>query len=260
MKKRILFLMTLSATISFAQDEAEASYTRLKNSLGIDYRFESFNDQNIGLTYRRFNSSPYNLRANLNLGSSSFNQIGTLYLGNLLIYETFDSATPFIGVPSISYARSSYQKIELGVERILSVRNLNFIVGVDGTIGHYSTNRYHAVYSVEEVPVTQNGKTYSQYQIVNKDSSTFYSELNSIVEERNFLTLGVNLRLGFKLDLGNRFFATGFMNYNIESKFLVKESDKYKNEDYKEHIPSQATSSRFTSGNFYYTLGLNYRF
>ncbi len=258
MKKFLAISFAFISINSFSQTGENYVLNPTKNSFGLDYRFENFRGPNIGLTYRRYFESSYNLRANFSLGSND-NFSGFWNNGNLLIHETNDSAIPLIGVHPNNSRSTSYQRIELGLEKQLSVWKINFIAGIDLFAGHKVMYEYNSVSQMEEVQTVQNGILYKQYQIVGIDSNIFDNSLNRLDAQQNYLLLGANFRFGTKINLSNRLFTTAFLSYRLEQNLLINERIDYNNETYKEHMPKFSGGNYF-SANWFYSIGLNYRF
>ena len=126
-------------------------------------------------------------------------------------------------------------------------------------VGHRVTNTFDRVVQAELVTVQKNGKAYQQYQAKTDSNSFPFDDLNYLNSRYNYLTVGANLRAGFKVDISKRLFATAFLGYRFQQNILMKESFVYQTEFYKEHIPSEASSSFFTVNSFS-SIGIHYRF
>ena len=252
----LLFILIVFSSLVYSQNGNDS----LNNSIGLDYRFGGSNSPNIGVTYRRsLLKSPFVLRANFNIGSIDY-QFNNLSYGNdLYIYQTNDSAIPLIGVNSLASRSTSYQRIELGLERNVKIWRFNLIAGADVIVGHSVTNTFDRVVQAELTTVEKNGKIYQQYQ-AKMDSNSFpFDDLNHLSVRYNYLTVGANLRAGFKIDITKKLFATAFLGYRFQQNILMKESFNYRNDSYKEHIPTKSSNS-FFSVNSFSSIGIHYKF
>ncbi len=263
MKKILVLLIFLSSSIAYSQIE-EITKTKVSvNSIGLDYRFEGGLSPNIGITYRRFfKESKYNLRANLSLGGNNLYSDQSWYPytgGNFLIYNTGDSNTPIIGVTETVYQNTAYQRIEIGVEKETRLWRLNFISGLDFTIGHRVSNRYGRITEVELTEVEQNGFKYNQYGPKSSDSTFPNDDLNYLNSTYNSITVGANFRGGFKTNISRRLYATAFIGVRAQGQFLIREKFDFKNESYKDHLPIKQGGNSFNFDTFA-SLGLHYRF
>ncbi len=226
-----------------------------KNSFGLDLGLANANP-NFGLTYRRFSEdSKYNLRINFNLGETTNNWY---YNSNdYLFFHTNDTATPLIGVSRNNNQYGNYQKLEIGVEKYFSVWKLNLIWGIDATVGHRRYETYQTVIEAGIDTIEQNGFNYFDYGPA--DNEMFWEDLNNLNTVYNYVTGGVNLRLGFKLNISQQFYFTSFLTLASELELIVKENYYYKSELYKEHLVAARGANTF---NIYslINVGVHYRF
>ena len=263
MKKHLVLVLSVVSALSYSQVEEITEVKTLKNSIGIDYRFEGGLSPNIGVTYRRFfEKSRYNLRTNFSIGSNNLYSDQSWYpysSGNFLIYNTGDSSTPMIGVTEAVYQTNSYQRLEIGIEKESRLWKLNFISGADFTIGHRVSNSHGRITEVELTEIEQNGFKYYGYGPKSSDSTFPDTDLNYLSSTYNYFTFGANLRAGFKADLSNKLYATAFIGIRFESHIIVREKFEYKNELYKEHLPNRQGGSTFNFDTFA-SIGLHYRF
>jgi hypothetical protein len=256
-------IVCLSVNRFTQYDENTTETKSKKNSIGFEHRFEGGISPNIGITYRRFfDDSKYNLRANFSIGSvesfsSQFAYPG--FAGNALIYSTGDSSTPLIGVSETVYYNQSYQRLEIGLERNTKFWGLNFISGADFTLGHTRSARYGRITEVELQQIEQNGFIYNQYGAKDSDSTLPFEDLNYLNSTYNSLNAGLNLRAGVMVDISKRLYATAFIGIRASGQFLIKETFDYKNDLYKEHLPTRSSVDFFNFDTFA-SLGLNYRF
>jgi hypothetical protein len=246
-----LVLIIASSSTGYSQIDQNSK----KNSVGLDFGLGNGNP-NFGITYRRFSSdSKYNLRANFNLGET--NNYWNYGLNDYMFFNTNDTATPLIAVSRNRNGFGNYQKLEIGVEKLFSVWKLNLIWGVDATIGYkrYETNQNIIEAGMDTI--VQNGFTYFDYGVANNESP--WDKLNEINSVYNYLTGGLNLRLGFKLNISPQFYFTSFVTFASELQLIVKEDYYIKSMLYKEHL---VVSRGGNSSNFYslVNLGVHYTF
>lgn len=257
-KLSLTLALLISITIEVFAHLGPDSTTR---SLGLEYRFESGYSPNVGLTYKKIRSNPnHSLKLSVFVGSRDLGLSNRfLYQGNnMLIYKTKDSAVPYLGVNTNLYGSTSYQRIEIGVERKFSVWKLNLIGGVDGILGHRYYTSYGRVVEAELEQTIQNGIVYERYGIKNQDS-LLGQDLNYLNTSRNYVTFGVNARLGFLVNISKRLYASAFIGYRFEQRIKVRERFDYKNDQYKEHLPSEKGNDFFSIDGFS-SIGVHYRF
>lgn len=258
MKYFLVSILVLVGVVSYSQIEETPEIGPIKNSLGAEHRIENFRSSNFVITYRRYFESPYNFKASLNVGGRN-NSDGTLINGDLMVHETNDSLIPLVGISDRDYYRNAYQRLELGIEREFSLWNLNFIVGVDGFIGHLVSNEGNIVWQAEEGVVEQDGIFYKQYQVVNIFGSQSDNTLNQLDAQRNYLLFGGNINFGLKVNFSEKVYATGFTSYRIQQNLLMREENSYSSEQYKEYLPARVGGNS-TDSRWFYSIGLHYKF
>lgn len=251
MKKVIVFALVFAIS-QFGYSQVDENYK--KHSIGLDLGLQGGNP-NFGITYRKFSQdSKYNLRANFNLGETHnywYNESN-----HYKFFNTNDTAVPLIGISKNSNGFGNYQKLEIGVEKSFSVWKLNLIWGVDATVGH---RRYQTFQNIVEAgidTVEENGFTYFNY---GRSTDIPWESLNELNTVFDYVTGGVNLRLGFKLNISQQFYFTSFLTLASELQLIVKENYYYKSDLYKEHLVVRRGGDTF---NFYSSLnvGIHYRF
>lgn len=257
-KLSLTLVLIIGIAIEVSAHQGPDSTTR---SLGLEYRFESGYSPNVGLTYKKIGSNPRNsIKVSVFVGSRDLGGANRfLYQGtNMLIYKTKDSAIPYLGVNTNLYGSTSYQRIEIGIERKFKVWKLNLISGVDGILGHRYYTSYGRVVEAELEQTIKNGIVYERYGIKNQDS-LLGQDINYLNTSRNYLTFGVNARLGFLVNISRRLYASAFIGYRFEQRIKFRERFDYKNSQYKEHLPIEKGSDFFSVDGFS-SVGLHYRF
>lgn len=251
------FLLITFSTLSFSQIEAAPIKKEKKNSVGIEIRNEYGFTPNVALSYRRFfENSKYNFNANFAIGQSDrFRYRGD----NSKFYRTGDSLIPLIGVSQSNFNSSSYQTLELGIERKIKIWKLNFIAGVEGFIGHRSNSSTGQVYEAELVRTEENGLIYENYE--GKFDSTSLFGLNHLYSNYNSLTFGGNIKIGLVFNVSPRFYLTAITGMRLSSSVLLKQTHDYQSELYKEHLPVYERSKLYYSNfDYFSSIGLNFRF
>lgn len=223
------------------------------NSLGLEVRLEGTNSPNIGMTYRRyFKESKYNLKASFFIGGNNAN----FFNQDPLLFPTSDST--FIGVTTLNNYYSNYQRLEVGLEKKATIWKLDFVVGADLILGHRFSGNNSSVFNVTLQEREQNGLKYYKYDREINDSTGF-EDINYLQITRNHLIAGAGLNLGMFFDISPRLYASAMIGLQFYADFLLKENFFYKNELYKEHLPTTTGISTFNF-NQSFTLGLHYRF
>jgi len=252
----IIWAIVLISNFSNSQKSDEFVTKSNENSLGMDFGLGN-GSPNFGITYRRFFSdSRYNFRANFNLGGlNNFHFVGS---NEYLFFQTNDSIIPLIGVSRNRLVSGNYQRIELGIEKTFAVWKLNLIWGGEVTFGHLRRETYQRVVEGGIDTVEQNGYNYFQYGAV-FDTLNPLGNLNDLNSVYHYFTCGLNVRLGFKLDISPRFYFTSFMTLSSELQMIAQEKYHYSSERYKEHLVV-AKGGNFL--NFYTSInaGIHYRF
>ncbi|MEN8827754.1 MAG: hypothetical protein ABF264_05220 [Flavobacteriales bacterium] len=252
MKNLFVFALLLAF---FQPSYSQIEENQKKNSFGLDLGIGNGNP-NFGMTYRRFSQdSKYNLRVNFNLGGNT--DYGYYGSNDYMFFNTNDTALPLIGVSRNRGGFGNYQRLEIGVEKSFTVWKLNLIWGVDATVGH---RRYEAFQSIIEAgidTIEENGFSYFDYGAANNENP--WENINELNTVFNYVTGGVNLRLGFKLNISPQFYFTSFVTLASELELIVNEDYRFKTELYKEHLVARRGGDSF---NFYTLLnvGVHYKF
>ena len=179
------------------------------------------------------------------------------YSGNYsLIYRTEDSATPYIIASNPRFNTSSFQRIELGIERTLGLKRFDVILGADLNFGHEYYSQLSAIDKAGEAYYPKNDIPY--YRLIAVDSEA-YGSINSLETTLNYFSVGLGLQGGAKFDLFSNLYFTVLTNIRMDAEFIVNEKNEYRNELYKEHLTLRETYSIF---NIYLgvRMGLHYRF
>lgn len=252
MKKIIVFALVF---IIFQLGYSQVDENYKKNSIGLDLGLQGGNP-NFGITYRKFSQdSKYNLRVNFNLGETE----KYWYYGSndYKFFNTNDTTFPMIGISRNGGGFGNYQKLEIGVEKSFSVWKLNLIWGIDATVGHRRYETYQNIIEAGIDTMQENGFTYFDFGAVNNENP--WENLNELNTVFDYVTGGLNLRLGFKLNISQQFYFTSFLTLASELQLIVKENYFYKSELFKEHLVERRGGDTF---NLYSALnvGIHYRF
>lgn len=251
----LIFISSLLLTInSFSQYEEEPKESKksFRNSGGLDFRLKG-NSPNLGITYRRFfKESDYNLKASFVIGGNN----SGFYSNDFLLYPTSDST--FIGVSNNNNYHSNFQKLEIGIEKKVTLWKLDFVVGGDIILGHRNSSNFENVFDVTYQEREQNGLKYYSYERIFNDTSLI-EDYNFLQTTRNNIIAGAGINLGMFFDISPRLYASAMLGLQFYADFNIKERFEYKNEIYKEHLPTTPSVSTF---NFDQSLsiGIHYRF
>lgn len=252
MKYTLVFLFLFFSIIVFCQGEPTVKFN--KNSLGLEYDFNT-SSPNIGITYRNFfENSKFNFRASIFAGGN--NERTNLRDMVSLIYRTEDSVIPYIIVSNPKFTANSYQRVELGIERTFWLKKFDVILGAEMSFGHKYFSQLSTIDKAGEGYYPKNNIPY--YRLIAVDSE-LYGGLNSHETTINYLTTGLGLQGGAKFDLFTNIYFTVLVNVRMEAQYKVSEVSEYRNELFKEHMPS---FQEFSTINLYSRLrmGIHYSF